>query len=82
MNEFKGFSLFTDIEDEALRIRNQAVVLANIAEDHTNNHFISPKGASLMLGYFQAIPAEARKAVREAFETNMKARGYATMSGT
>lgn len=82
MNEFKGFSLFTDIEDEALRIRNLSVTLANIAEDNTQNHFISPKGASLMLGYFQAIPGELRKAVREAFEVNMKARGYATMSGT
>lgn len=82
MTNYKGFELFEDIEDEALRNRNRAVVLSNIAEDHTRNRLVSPKGASLMLGYFQAIPQEERKVVRDLFESNMKERGYATLTGT
>jgi hypothetical protein len=82
MTNYKGFELFDDIEDEALRNRNRAVVLSNIAEDHTKNRLVSPKGASLMLGYFQAIPVDARKVVRDLFESNMRQRGYATLTGT
>lgn len=81
MNEYKGFCLFNDIEDEDLRIRNRVVTLSNIAEDHTHNRLISPKGAGLMLGYFGAIPNDERKAVRDGFEASMKQRGYATLTG-
>jgi len=77
-NEFKGFSLFNDIEDEALRTRNRAVVLANIAEDHkTKEKRINPRGAALMLGYFASIPAEQRKGVSARFAEEMTSRGFA-----
>lgn len=76
-NEFKGFSLFID-QDEPLRSRNRGVVLANIAEDYTNKEKkISAKGAALMLGYMNLIPAEERKATTEAFIKSMYERGFA-----
>lgn len=74
---FKGFELFSDIEDDALRTRNRAVVLANLAEDHTKDRRISAKGAGLILGYVQSIPEGERNSVRLAFAENMKQRGYA-----
>ncbi len=74
---FKGFDLFDDIEDVELRTRNQAIVLANIAEDHTKNQRINIKGASLVLGYFNAIPEGERNMVRNKFSENMKQRGFA-----
>lgn len=74
---FKGFSLFNDVEDKELRQRNRAVVLANIAADNTKNKLISPKGASLVLGYFGLIPEEDRLDVKVRFAEEMKHRGYA-----
>ncbi len=73
---YKGFELFTDIEDSHLRNDNRAKVLVNIAEDHTKERKISPKGASLILGYFQEVPEHDRKNVRDGFETKMKQKGY------
>jgi hypothetical protein len=73
---YRGFELFNDIEDAALRTRNRAVVLANIAENHTRNRLISPNGAGLLLGYFGCIPIEERRTVQEAFVVNMKERGF------
>lgn len=76
-NQFKGFSLFND-QEEPLRTRNRAVVLANIAEDHrTRDKRIHPKGAALMLGYFAAIPQEQRPELNKKFAETMNQRGFA-----
>lgn len=75
-NNYKGFSLFNDIEDEVLRNRNRAVVLANISEDNTKNKKITPKGAALVLGYFSQIPAEDRADTTERYKINMQQRGF------
>ena len=76
-NEYKGFSLFNDIEDGALRTRNRAVVLCNIAEDYTNKErMINAKGASLIIGYFDKIPPEERNSVKDKFASTMLERGY------
>ena len=74
--EYKGFSLFFDIEDSALRSRNQAAVLANMAESNSKNRRITPNGAGLIIGYFDKIPKEERKTVYDKFVVEMKARGF------
>lgn len=74
--EYKGFSLFFDIEDTYLRSRNQAVVLANMAESNSKNRRITPNGAGLIIGYFDRIPKEERKTVYDKFVVEMKARGF------
>lgn len=74
--EYKGFSLFFDIEDSELRSRNQAVVLANMAESNSKNRKISPNGAGLIIGYFDRIPKEERKTVYDKFVSEMKTRGF------
>lgn len=76
MTTYKGFELFTDIEDSHLRNRNRATVLANMASDHTKNRIINMKGASLILGYFQEVPEQDRKDVKEQFEKEMTTRGF------
>lgn len=75
-NKYNGFELFNDIEDEALRTRNRAVVLANMYEDNSKGGKISPKGASLLLGYFQAVPEAARQSVQQEFVKKMAERGF------
>jgi hypothetical protein len=77
-NEFKGFSLFNDVEDTELRAQNRGRVMANMAEDHTdkNKKRLSPKGASLILNYFNLIKGEDRNAAKEKFQTEMQARGF------
>jgi hypothetical protein len=78
-NEFKGFSLFNDIEDAELRTRNRSVVMCNIAEDHVDRKTkrISPKGAALILNYFANIPAEEREIAKNKFAEDMNVRGFA-----
>lgn len=77
-NEFKGFSLFNDIEDIVLRTRNRAVVMTNMAEDHMDRKTkrINPKGASLILNYFSLIPVTERNAAKESFSQDMASRGF------
>lgn len=75
-DEYKGFSLFSDIEDLSLRTRNRSVVLANIAEGSSKNHKISPNGMALIIGYFDKLPKGERKSVMEQFIVNMKERGF------
>lgn len=79
-NNYKGFSLFSDIADAALRTRNRAVVLANIAEDNMENKRINMKGAGLIIGYFNTLPMHERNGVKDAFSENMQARGFALVN--
>jgi hypothetical protein len=74
--DYKGFSLFNDIENAELRNRNRAVVLANIAADNTKNRIIHAKGAALILGYFKEVPEHDREDVKERFKENMKEQGF------
>jgi hypothetical protein len=79
-NEYKGFSLFKD-QDEPLRSRNRGVILANIAEDNTTkDKKVTPKGAALMMGYFNEIPKEERNDVLGSFVANMNQRGFAIVT--
>lgn len=80
MDNYKGYSLFNDIEDSILRNRNRAVLMANITEFNTKNNKITPKGAALLLGYFNQVPMGDREIVMKNFETQVKERGYATRS--
>lgn len=75
-NEYKGFSLFNDIDDSDLRNRNRAVILANIAESHIKDKKISPSGAGLILRYFSLIPGDEREVVKDKFQVAMQQRGF------
>lgn len=75
-NMYKGYSLFNDVEDIALRNRNRAVIMSNIIEHNTHKMKITPKGAGLALGYFHCIPPEERKDVEQLFEQRIKDMGY------
>ena len=77
-NEYRGFNLFTDVADEALRKHNQAMVLANIAVDYMSKKtkMVSPKGAALILGYFQQVTEKDRADVQEVFKQAMTMNGF------
>lgn len=77
-NNYKTLSLFNDIEDQALRTRNRAVILANISEQYTKDRKITAKGAALVIGYFNEVPDVEKKEVMAAYEQQMKERGYGT----
>ena len=79
-NEINGYSLFNDIDDEALRDRNRAVVMANMADVYTDKKRknITPRGSFLILSYFNAILPEQRKNLINNFMSMMKERGYET----
>lgn len=76
MGNYKGFSTFDDVEDKTLQTYNRARVLTNIAQDHTKNNRITPKGAGLILGYFAQIKAEDRNAVQTRFTELMLNSGF------
>jgi hypothetical protein len=75
-NDYKGFSLFNDIDDSSLRTRNRAVVLANIAENNAKNRLISANGLSLIMGYFSKLPEDQRQELVPEFTQHMKERGF------
>ena len=76
-DEYRGFALFSDIEDKDLKCRNRSVVLANMMQDHMNKQKkLQGKGAALVLGYFNAIPEGERAAVKEQFTLAMQERGF------
>ena len=79
-NDYKGFCLFGDIDDEGLRTRNRATVLANIAESNIKDKRINVKGVSLILGYFNQIPMEERNSVKDKFKADMISRGFALVA--
>jgi len=80
VNEFKGYSLFNDIEDELLRYRNRGVVMANMCEQNMKKDRINMKGIGLVLGYFNAITKDERTKTMATFEMMMETRGYAKIS--
>lgn len=83
MSNFKGYSLFEDIEDRDLRIRNRAAVMANMYEDNpdaANKDSTSNKGALMIFGYMERIPAEERAETVVAFHKTMESRGYRSVA--
>ncbi len=75
-NEYRGTSLFNDIEDAALRNRNRAVILTNTLEDGFKNGKVQPRAAMFIMGYFNEIPQEDRQEVNDKFIEFAKERGY------
>lgn len=75
-NDFKGFSLFNDIEDYVLRVRNRAVILTNMAEDNSEKGLINVKGVAYILGYFKMVPEDEREDVKSKFKSTMEERGF------
>ena len=75
-NDYKGFSLFNDIEDVSLRNRNRGVIMANILEDNFFKGKVSAKGASLLINYVECIPQDQRKATMASFVEQANERGF------
>lgn len=75
-NTYKGFALFNDIEDQELRNTNRAKVLANLFQDNSHDAKTTPKGAQLILGYFQTLPEQERADVQQKFVNQMDQRGF------
>lgn len=76
MTEYKGFSLFDDVEDLALRSRNRAVIMANICANHNKDGNITPGGAALVMGYFNSIPQEEKAGVLKLYVQRMYEEGF------
>ena len=76
LNECKGYPLFRDVEDARLRTSNQAVVMANIYEDHCAGNVISKLGAKIIFKYFLCVKEDDRKEVKEHYERIMIERGF------
>lgn len=81
MNQYKGFELFNDVEDDGLRAFNRATVLRNISQDYSKDQKISHKGLALILGYFGEIPMAERMDVRDNYVKLMKEQGWALVNG-
>lgn len=73
---FKGFSLFNDIEDLALRKRNRAVIMVNLLEDNYSQGKIEARGSLLIIGYMANIPVEDRKELVDEFVQQANDRGF------
>ena len=76
MNSYKGYSLFSDVDDRRLRVANQGVTMANIYEDNCAGNVITERGAVHVLGYMSKIPADDRSEVKKNFTLIMQERGF------
>lgn len=74
-----GYSLFNDIEDKALRIRNRAVCLRNIAvqgRSKKKEGSLTATATLDLIEYFGAVPLNERKEVIEEFMEHLNADGF------
>lgn len=74
-NNFKGYSLFNDVEDFQLRAHNRGVTMANMFEEHVKGGAVPPHKAALILEYFKTIPLTERTSAMEVFEKVLRDRG-------
>ncbi len=72
----ENYETFNDTKDGVLRARNRAIVMANIFEDHSRGRDITTKGAALLFQYFEQLPKTDIALTFEAFQINMRERGY------
>ena len=72
---YQGMPLFENVEDRSIQVNNRAAVMANTMEEHSNKGKVSPRGLSLILGYFNELPVFDRAAVNEAFKQLLIERG-------
>lgn len=55
VNEYKGRSLFLDVEDRDIRIQNQAAVLSNIICENSADKVTLRSGLKVYQGYFSMV---------------------------
>ena len=68
-----GFSLFNDIVDDDLRIRNRAIAMGNIVRMYNHGEEgISQEGNDTLVDYFSAVPYAERAAVYTKFILGLK----------
>ena len=75
-NNYKGFSLFNDVEDKELQRFNRARVMVNMAQDHSKKGRINAVGSMLILGYFGQMPFEEREVIKAEFAKQMNNSGF------
>jgi hypothetical protein len=83
MNTYKGYSLFDEVKDQALRTRNRAVVMANMYEDYPdpeNKDYVSRKGALMIFTYMERVPEKERAELVTEFHKQMGERGYESVA--
>ena len=68
-----GFSLFNDVVDDDLRIRNRAIAMGNIVRMYNRGEEgISQEGNDTLVNYFSAVPYSERAAVYTKFILGLK----------
>jgi len=79
----QGYSMFDDIEDRYLRIRNQGAILRNIAVANRSRcgKKLKPAGMALLMSYFSNIKDDDKGIVMEAFEKHCRADGFELNTG-
>lgn len=75
---YKGMPLFNDVEERSIQTNNRAAVMANTMQEHSQKSKVSPRGLSLILGYFNELPVFDRAAVNEAFKEQLVQRGLSS----
>lgn len=78
LEAYRGLPLFMDVTDRDIQTNNRAAMMANCLEENTFKARVSPKGLSLVLGYFNSLPVFDRAAVHEAFQAQLVKRGLIT----
>jgi hypothetical protein len=81
---YEDYSLFDDIADDSLRIRNQGVVMRNIAvqgRSDTSKGKITSATAFTLMSYFSMIKPEDKGNVIKEFVKHCEADGFRIQPG-
>ena len=79
-SEYRGHSLFYDVEDKELQASNRAAVMLNMYEQAVFDPTVRIPLQATLFGYFGCIPPEERRLVRTKFAEHAASRGYLTQT--
>ena len=74
-NDYKGYSLFNDIDSAFLRIKNRGTVLANMIETGQVGTSIKHDATADVIGYFGSIPDAEKSETLRSMQQELKTRG-------
>ena len=79
----QGYSMFDDIEDRNLRMRNQGAILRNIAVSSRSRcgKKLKPAGMAMLMSYFSNIKEADKGTVMTQFEKHCRADGFELSTG-
>jgi len=75
INNINGYSLFNEVEDKELQLRNRTTTLVNMIEDNmTEEGVVNQQGMFLSMQYWTEISDEEKKSLYDSVKAEVEER--------